>query len=90
MTQASQPVTLDQLARIYRARNEANKRMGQALRTRDRALISDAKSQARDFNLAYDAAKAAYKRQQKAARRAAMLGAQAVASNTRMQTWNAP
>lgn len=79
MSAPAQAVTTEQLARLYQARNEANKRMGQALRTGDRALISDAKSQARDFNLAYDEAKATYKRQQKAARRAAMLGAQTVA-----------
>jgi hypothetical protein len=68
----SQTVSLDQLARLYAARNEANKRMGQALRTKDRARIADAKSQARDFNLAYDNALKAYKRQQKAERAALM------------------
>lgn len=70
MTQASQPVTLDQLARIYRARNEANKRMSQALRTKDKTLVKLATDEASNFNRAYNAAHRQYKRQQKAANRA--------------------
>ena len=65
-----QPVTLDQLARLYQARNEANSRMSAALRSKDRALIQLATAEASNFNRAYDAAQRAFKRQQKAARRA--------------------
>ena len=65
-----QPVTIDQLARLYQARNEANKRMSQAMRSKDAALIRLATAEAGNFNRAYDAAQRAYKRQQKAARRA--------------------
>ena len=43
----AQPVTTEQLARIYAARNEANKRMSQALRTRDKAAIALAEQQAK-------------------------------------------
>lgn len=64
-----QPVTLDQLARLYQARNEANKRMSQAMRSKDRALIQLATAEASNFNRAYDAAQRAFKRQQKKARR---------------------
>ena len=74
MTQASQPVTLDQLARIYRARNEANKRMSQALRTKDKTLVKLATDEASNFNRAYNAALRQYKRQQKAANRARTAG----------------
>lgn len=70
MTQASQPVTLDQLARLYAARNEANKRMSQALRTKDKTLVKLATDEASNFNRAYNAALRQYKRQQKAANRA--------------------
>ena len=65
-----QPVTIDQLARLYQARNDANKRMSQALRTRDRQLIDLATQEASNFNRAYASALRCYKRQQKAARRA--------------------
>lgn len=70
MTEAPQPVTLDQLARLYRARNEANKRMSQALRTKDKTLVKLATDEASNFNRAYNAALRQYKRQQKATRRA--------------------
>ncbi len=69
MAQA-QSVTLDQLARIYEARNAANKAMGQALRTRSHLAITATKAEAGRLNRAYDEAKAAYKRQQKASREA--------------------
>ena len=65
-----QPVTIDQLARLYQARNEANKRMSQAMRGKDATLIRLAKEDARRWNQAYDAAQRAFKRQQKAARKA--------------------
>ena len=63
-------VTLDQLARLYRARNEANKRMSQALRTKDETLVRLATDEASNFNRAYNAALRQYKRQQKAKARA--------------------
>jgi len=66
----AQSVTIEQLARIYEARNAANKAMGQALRTRSHLVITAAKAEAGRLNRAYDAAKAAYKRQQKTARKA--------------------
>ena len=65
-----QPVTLDQLAKLYRARNDANGRMSQALRSKDATLIRLAKEDATRWNQAYDDARKAYKRQQKAAQRA--------------------
>ena len=64
-----QPVTLEQLARLYQARNEANGRMSAALRSKDPALIRLAKEDATRWNQAYDDARKAYKRQQKAAQR---------------------
>ena len=70
MTEATQTVTLDQLARLYRARNEANKRMSQALRTKDETLVRLATDEAGNFNRAYNAALRQYKRQQKAKARA--------------------
>lgn len=70
MTEAPQLVTLDQLARLYRARNEANKRMSQALRTKDETLVRLATDEASNFNRAYNAALRQYKRQQKAKARA--------------------
>ena len=66
----SETITLDRLARLYQARNEANKRMSQAMRSKDKALIRLATAEASNFNRAYDAAQRAYKRQQKAARKA--------------------
>lgn len=65
-----QTVTTEQLARIYRARNEANKRMSQALRTKDETLVRLATDEASNFNRAYNAALRQYKRQQKAKARA--------------------
>ena len=66
----NQTITLDQLARLYQARNEANKRMSQAMRSKDATLIRLATVEAGNFNRAYDAAQRAYKRQQKAERKA--------------------
>lgn len=79
MSAPAQTVTTEQLARLYQARNEANKRMSQALRTKDKTLAKLATDEASNFNRAYNAALRGYKRQQKAARRASMLGAQTVA-----------
>lgn len=73
MTQAAQPVTLDQLARLYRARNTANADMSVALRAGEPGRVADAKAAARELNIAYEAARKAYKRQQKAANRAAQI-----------------
>lgn len=70
MTTEAQTVTLDQLARLYRARNEANKRMSRALRTKDETLVRLATDEASNFNRAYNASMRQYKRQQKAAARA--------------------
>ena len=66
----TQPVTLDQLAKLYRARNDANGRMSQALRSKDATLIRLAKEDARRWNQAYDDARKAFKKQQKADQRA--------------------
>ena len=65
----TQPVTLDQLARLYRARNDANGRMSQALRSKDAPLIRLAKEDATRWNQAYDDARKAWKKQQKKQRR---------------------
>ena len=61
----TQTVTLDQLARLYAARNEANKRMSQAMRSKDITLIRLAKEDATRWNQAYDDARKAWKKQQK-------------------------
>ena len=68
-----QTVSTEQLARLYRARNEANKRMSQALRTKDKTLVRLATDEASNFNRAYSAALRQYKRQQKSAQKVAML-----------------
>lgn len=65
----SQTVSLDQLARLYAARNDANKRMSQAMRAKDPTLIRLAKEDATRWNQAYDDARKAWKKQQKKARR---------------------
>ena len=66
----TQPVTTEQLARLYAARNEANGRMSQALRSKDATLIRLAKEDSARWNRAYDDARKAYKKQQKAERKA--------------------
>ena len=66
----TQPITIDQLVRLYQARNEANGRMSAALRGKDKAAIATAKAEATRLNHAYDDAYRAYKRQQKTAQRA--------------------
>lgn len=70
MTAPAQPVTLDQLARLYKARNEANADMSVAIRVGEPGRLADAKAAARELNIAYEAARKAYKRQQKAENRA--------------------
>lgn len=67
---AAEHVTQEQLARLYAARNAANKSMSQALRAKDKELIAQAKDNARTLNSAYDAALRQYKKQQKAKARA--------------------
>ena len=64
-----QPVSPDQLARLFRARNESNKRMGQVLRSKDKALIRQATEEATAWNRIYADAFRQYKRQQKSAAR---------------------
>lgn len=64
-------ITVEQLARLYQARNEANKRMSQAMRAGDKTVIRLATSEATNFNRAYAAALRGYKRQQKSASRSA-------------------
>lgn len=63
-----QSVTIDQLARLYKARNEANKRMSQALRAK--SGVMDAKAEAGRLNRAYVDSLKAYKLQQKTAMKA--------------------
>lgn len=65
----NQPVSLEQLARLYQARNDANKRMSQALRSKDKMLIDLATNEATNFNRVYASALRGYKRQKKAASR---------------------
>lgn len=66
-----QSVTIDQLARLYGARNEANSRLTLAHRAGSKAgSISDARKAARTLNSAYEAALKQYKHQQKAAMKA--------------------
>jgi len=70
MAQA-QSVTIDQLARLYGARNEANNRLTLAHRAGSKAgSISDARKTARTMNAAYESALKQYKHQQKTAMKA--------------------
>lgn len=70
MAQA-QSVTIEQLARLYGARNEANSRLTLAHRAGSKAgSISDARKTARTLNSAYEAALKQYKHQQKTAMKA--------------------
>ena len=75
MTAPAQPVTLDQLARLFDAANKANSELAAAHRAkpRDRDAIERARQRSSALNSAYDAAKRQYKRQKKAAQRSAML-----------------
>ena len=64
----AQSVTIDQLARLYQARNIANKRMSQALRAK--SGVAEAKAEAGRLNRAYVDALKVYKHQQKSAMKA--------------------
>ena len=75
MTTKPQPITLEQLARLFDAANRANIELSVAhcAKPRDRDLIERLRQRSRALNSAYDAARRQYKRQQKAAQKAAML-----------------
>ena len=75
MTAPAQPVTLDQLARLFDAANKANSELAAAHRAkpRDRDLVERLRQRSRALNSAYDAAKRQYKRQKKAAQKSAMM-----------------
>ena len=72
MTAPAQPVTLEQLARLFEAANRANSELSAALRAkpRDPDAIERLRQRSRALNSAYDAARRQHKRQQKATRRA--------------------
>ena len=75
MTAPAQPVTLDQLARLFEAANKANSELAAAHRAkpRDRDAVERARQRSSALNSAYDAAKRQYKRQKKAAQKSAMM-----------------
>ena len=75
MTAPAQPITLDQLARLFEAANKANSELAAAHRSkpRDRDAIERARQRSSALNSAYDAAKRQYKRQKKAAQKSAMM-----------------
>lgn len=75
MNQAAQPVTLDQLARLYADRNRANSDLSKAMcaKPRDLDLIERLRQRSRALNSAYDADRKKFKRQQKAANKSQML-----------------
>lgn len=87
MAQA-QSVTIEQLARLYHARNEANKRMSQALRAK--FGVVDAKTKAGLLNRAYVDSLKAYKRQQKTAMKARRVSEEAVTSQEAKTTAEQP
>lgn len=72
MTDAAQPITTEQLARLYAARNQANSELSAAhcAKPRDRDAIERLRQRASALNGAYEAGRKQYKRQQKAATRA--------------------
>ncbi len=72
MTAADQPVTLDQLARLYAAANQSNSDLAAAhrIKPRDPDAIERLRQRSKALNSSYDAARRQYKRQQKAAHRA--------------------
>jgi hypothetical protein len=74
MTPAAQPVTFEQLAKLYAAANLANSELATAMRAkpRDREVIEYLRQRSRELNSAYDAARRAHKKQQKSERRADM------------------
>ena len=75
MTAPAQPVTLDQLARLFDAANKANSELAAAHRAkpRDRDAVERARQRSSALNSAYDAAKRQYKLQNKAAQKSAMM-----------------
>ena len=75
MTAKPQPITLDQLARLFDAANKANSELASAHRTkpRDRDAIERARQRSSALNSAYDAARRQYKRQQRSAQKSAMM-----------------
>lgn len=64
-----QPITTEQLARLYRARNLANSDMVAASRVGEPGREADARETAKRLNRAYDDARRQYKREQKAVNR---------------------
>ena len=72
MTDAAQPITTEQLARLYAARNQANSELSKAhcAKPRDPDLIERMRQRAGALNGAYVQALKLYKRQQKAKARA--------------------
>ena len=75
MTAKPQPITLDQLARLFEAANKANSELAAAHRAkpRDRDTVERARQRSSALNSAYAAAKRQYKRQMKAAQKSAMM-----------------
>lgn len=71
MPDAKQPITLEQLARLYQARNKANSILAMRRRMKAPAPLMAAKEEAIRLNKAYEAARISYKKQQKAAARKA-------------------
>lgn len=75
--ETTQPVTMDQLAQLYQARNLANSNLAKAMRSKDKARITEARAAASQLNIAYVRLFRRFKRQQKAenrgARRTAMI-----------------
>jgi hypothetical protein len=74
MTAPAQPVTLEQLARLFEAARQANSDLDAARRVKpsDPDAIERLRQRSRALNSAYDAARRQHKRQQKAARKAEM------------------
>ena len=72
MTTKPQPITLEQLARLFDAANRANSELSAArcAKPRDRDAVERARQRSSALNSAYDAARRQHKRQQKATRRA--------------------
>ena len=72
MTAKPQPITLEQLARLFEAANKANSELSAAhcAKPSDRDLVERLRQRSRALNSAYDAARRQHKRQQKATRRA--------------------
>ena len=72
MTTKPQPITLEQLARLFDAANQANSELAAAhcAKPRNRDAIERARQRSSALNSAYDYARRRYKKQQKAASRA--------------------